>query len=158
MKETMEIFPPKTAAGSGRESRRKPEWKRKRNEDGSEWNRDMRFRLRLGAMNIPMGEAARPAKKTGSVWLEYSVRGHKQKQVRSLGMSSRCALVHLRAQTQPVHSLRPPHPSPHPRLCCTTWARIRLLNKLFRKSQLSSANSAHNNNMKLSIVLASNHV
>lgn len=73
-----------------RESRRKPEWKRKRNEDGSEWNRDMRFRLWLGAMNIPMGEAARPAKKTGSVWLEYSVRGHKQKQVRSLGMSSRC--------------------------------------------------------------------
>lgn len=62
-----------------RESRRKPEWKRKRNEDGSEWNRDMRFRLRLGAMNIPMGEAARPAKKTGSVWLEIFSQGAQAK-------------------------------------------------------------------------------
>lgn len=39
----------------------------------------MRFRLRLGAMNIPMGEAARPAKKTGSVWLEIFSQGAQAK-------------------------------------------------------------------------------
>ena len=175
-KEQWKYSPPETAAGSGRESRRKPEWKRKRNEDGSEWNRDMRFRLRLDAMNIPMGEAARPAKRSGSV-AGGILSGGTSKQVHLLGMSSRCldpAANHEGAfascgeahHTNNIYTLKhnlftplrsavpppsPPPPSPHPRLCCTTSARIWLLNKLFRKSQLSSANSAHNNNMKLSI-------
>lgn len=155
----MEIFPPETAAGSGRErvggSRNERERGMRMVANGTEtWGSDydsVPWTSRWEKLRV------QPRKLAVCGW-RYSVRGHKQKQVRSLGMSSRCALVHLRAQTQPVHSLRPPHPSPHPRLCCTTWARIRLLNKLFRKNQLSSANSAHNNNMKLSIVLASNHV
>ena len=54
-----------------------------------------------------------PAKKAGSVWLEYSVGGHEQKQVRSLGMSSRCldpAANPAGSSSNTTCSLPPPTP------------------------------------------------
>lgn len=71
MKETKEIFP----KNSWRV--RKSEWeevgmKDRRNEDGSKWNQDsnIRFTLRLDAMNTQKGEAVCWSKKAGDVWLE----------------------------------------------------------------------------------------